>query len=236
MFYVAPGGSLTLLNLTISGGLNTNGGAIYNDTGGTLIISNCVFTGNTATNYAGVAGANATSQGNINGGNGGDGLSAAGGAIFSQGTLEVYYSIFNNNTVSAGNGGNGGNGIQSFVFGGNAGNGGSGGSAQGGAIVCTGPHQYFCRDGFHGKHLQGGQRRERRHAGRGRVFWESRFGRDWRRQGGRRGPGFRSAVHDQLPVHRQLGVGRRHREPEPGRRRGHRRRTGPLQFHQCRLY
>src|ERR1019366_5261478 len=38
-------------------------------------------------------------QGNNNGGNGGDGLSASGGAIFSQGTLEVYYSIFNNNTV-----------------------------------------------------------------------------------------------------------------------------------------
>ena len=111
IFYIRSGGSLTLLNLTISGGLNTNGGAIFNDTGGTLIISNCVFTGNTATNFAGAAGTDATSQGNNNGGNGGDGLSASGGAIFSQGTLEVFFSIFNNNTVSAGNGGNGGNGV-----------------------------------------------------------------------------------------------------------------------------
>jgi hypothetical protein len=150
MFYIESGGSLTLLNLTLSGGLGTNGGAIYNDTGGTLIISNCVFTGNTATNYAGVDGANATSQGNINGGDGGDGMSAAGGAIVSHGTLEVYYSIFSGNTVSAGNGGNGGNGILSFVFGGNGGNGGNGGSAEGGAIVCTGATNIFVATDFTG--------------------------------------------------------------------------------------
>jgi hypothetical protein len=156
MFYIENGGSLTLLNLTLSDGLGTNGGAIYNDTGGTLIISNCVFTGNTATNYAGTDGANATSQGNINGGDGGDGMSAAGGAIVSHGTLEVYYSIFSGNTVSAGNGGNGGNGIRSFVFGGNGGNGGNGGSAEGGAIVCTGATNIFVATDFTGNTSKAG--------------------------------------------------------------------------------
>jgi hypothetical protein len=148
IFVVLPSGSLTLLNLTISGGLNTNGGAILNQAGGTLIISNCLFTGNSATNFAGVDGLNATSQGNINGGNGGDGLSAQGGAITSQGVLEVYYSIFDNNSVEGGNGGNGGNGIQSFAFGGNGGSGGSGGSAQGGAIVCSGPTNIIVASAF----------------------------------------------------------------------------------------
>jgi len=156
MFYIESGGSLTLLNLTLSGGLGTNGGAIYNDTGGTLIISNCVFTGNTATNYAGTDGVNATSQGSPNGGNGGDGMSAAGGAIFSHGTLEVYYSIFNGNSVQAGNGGNGGDGIRSFVFGGNGGNGGNGGGASGGAIVCTCATNIFVGTDFTGNTCKAG--------------------------------------------------------------------------------
>ena len=156
IFYIHPGGSLTLLNLTITGGLNTSGGAIFNDTGGTLIISNCVFTGNSATNFAGVAGTDGAAQGNDNGGNGGDGLSASGGAIFSQGALEVFFSIFNNNTVTAGNGGNGGNGAQSGFFGGNAGNGGSGGSAQGGAIVCQGGTNIFFATVFTGNRCTAG--------------------------------------------------------------------------------
>jgi hypothetical protein len=157
MFYVYDGGSLTLLNLTITGGLNTNGGAIFNAAGGTLIISNCVFTGNTATNTAGQNGANATLQGgNINGGDGGSGLSAAGGAKVSHGTLEVYYSVFNNNTVTAGGGGNGGNGIASFVFGGNGGNAGSGGSAEGGAIVCSGANNTFIATDFTGNQCVAG--------------------------------------------------------------------------------
>lgn len=156
IFVVLRGGSLTLVNLTISGGLYTNGGAIINESGGTLIISNCLFSGNSATNFAGVAGLNATSQGNINGGNGGNGLSAQGGAITSQGVLEVYYSIFDNNSVEAGNGGDGGNGIQSFAFGGNAGSGGSGGSAQGGAIVCSGPTNIFVASAFTDNHCTAG--------------------------------------------------------------------------------
>ena len=157
IFLVQPGGSLTLVNLTISGGFNTNGGAIFNSAGGTLIISNCLFTGNTATNFAGVAGLDGTFPGNNNGGSGGNGLSASGGAISSQGVLKVFYSIFDNNGVQGGNGGNGGNGVESGgIFGGNAGNGGSGGSAQGGAIVCSGPTNIFVASAFTGNHCTAG--------------------------------------------------------------------------------
>jgi hypothetical protein len=156
IFYILKGGSLTLVNLTISGGFNTTGGAIFNDTGGTLIIRNCVFTGNTATNLSGADGSSGSSQGSSNGGNGGDGLSASGGAIFSQGTLEVFFSIFNNNTVTAGNGGNGGNGAPNGFFGGNAGNGGNGGSAQGGAIVCNGGTNIFVATDFTGNKCTAG--------------------------------------------------------------------------------
>jgi hypothetical protein len=157
MFYIHNRGSLTLVNLTLSGGVSTAGGAILNDVTGTLIISNCLFTGNSATNFAGVFGQNGTFPGNNNGGNGGDGLNASGGAIVSQGTLEVFYSIFDNNSVEGGNGGDGGNGVQSGgIFGGNAGNGGNGGDAVGGAIVCTGPTNIFVATDFTGNHCTAG--------------------------------------------------------------------------------
>ncbi len=157
MFHIYKGGSLTLVNLTISGGLNTTGGAILNDVGGTLLVSNCVFSGNSATNFAGVPGTDGSFPGNNDGGSGGNGLSASGGAIVSQGTLEVFYSIFDNNSVEGGNGGNGGNGVQSGgIFGGNAGSGGNGGDAVGGAIVCTGPTNILVATAFTGNHCTAG--------------------------------------------------------------------------------
>jgi hypothetical protein len=159
IFFIRSGASLTLLNLTVTGGLNyTNGGAIYVDTGGTLILSNCVFSGNMATNLAGVAGINATTLGggNNNGGNGGNGYAAAGGAIYSLGSVICYYSLFTDNSAIGGNGGNGGNGAPSGFFGGNAGNGGSGGGARGGAVVCLGPTNVFVATDFTGNHCTAG--------------------------------------------------------------------------------
>jgi hypothetical protein len=158
IFYIHSGASLTLLNLTLTGGLNTNGGAIYSDTGSTLIISNCVFSGNMATNFAGVAGINGSTQngGNNNGGSGGDGFGAAGGAIYSRGSVKCYDSVFTGNSAIGGNGGDGGNGAPSGFFGGNAGNGGSGGSAQGGAVVCLGPSNVFVATDFVQNHATGG--------------------------------------------------------------------------------
>src|SRR5690349_17150891 len=44
LFNVNTGVTFTVLNLTLSDGFSTNGGAIYNR--GTLVASNCAFTGN----------------------------------------------------------------------------------------------------------------------------------------------------------------------------------------------
>lgn len=136
IFHVHTNGVLTLKNLAITGGRSTFGGAIDNE--GTLIISNCLFFGNSATNASGAAGSNASGGGNDQGGNGRNGANAYGGAVYSSGFLQVSLSIFSNNTVTAGSGGNGGNGAADFVFGGKGGDGGNGGSAVGGAMVCAG--------------------------------------------------------------------------------------------------
>jgi hypothetical protein len=132
-FYVHPNASLTLNNLELTNGGSTNGGAIYNE--GTLIISNCLLTGNYATNISGASGSNGPAGIDSNGANGAPGGSAAGGAIYSTGPVIISYSILDNNLVAAGNGGNGGSG------GGSTGNGGSagyGGNAYGGALYSTG--------------------------------------------------------------------------------------------------
>ncbi len=132
-FYVHPGAALTLNNLELTGGGSTNGGAIYNE--GTLIISNCLLTGNMASNSSGASGGSVQPGFNGNGTNGGSGGNAAGGAIYSTGPLIILYSILTNNTAQAGSGGNGGN------AGGEVGNGGSagyGGNAYGGAMYSTG--------------------------------------------------------------------------------------------------
>ncbi|CAN0465496.1 unnamed protein product, partial [Scytosiphon promiscuus] len=48
LFEVSPGGSLTLTQLKLSGGAAGNGGAIHSDSG-SLMLNNCTFEGNTAT-------------------------------------------------------------------------------------------------------------------------------------------------------------------------------------------
>ena len=72
-FYVHPNASLTLNNLMLTNGGSTNGGAIYNE--GTLVISNCLLTGNYATNATGANGSSGTNL-DSNGANGGDGGTA----------------------------------------------------------------------------------------------------------------------------------------------------------------
>ncbi len=76
IFYIAPGVTANILNLTLANGSSHNDGAINNN--GTLAINGITFTGNTAT---------------------GDG-----GAIYNNGTLTVTNSIFTNN-IATGNGG-----------------------------------------------------------------------------------------------------------------------------------
>jgi hypothetical protein len=138
LFYVHPNASLTLNNLELIGGWSTNGGAIYNE--GTLIISNCLITGNTASNVSGANGGSGFPGLDSNGTNGGSGDLAAGGAIYSTGPVFISYSILTNNNVQAGNGGNGGNAGGAIGSGGNAGN---GGYAYGGALYTTGSTNVF---------------------------------------------------------------------------------------------
>ena len=142
LFRVESNATLTLANLQLIGGISPLGGAIYNQ--GTLIISNCFFYSNSATNTTGVNGVDGVTNGTDNGTSATSGSSASGGAIYSLGTLIVSYSTFSNNVVSAGNGGNGGSGAPSdFLFGGDGGDGGSGGSASGGAISANGTNVFL---------------------------------------------------------------------------------------------
>lgn len=75
------GSGVTLNGLTVTGGKSTYGGAIFANANGTFIISNSVFTGNTATT----------------GGN-------AGGAVYCV-KCSVNNSTFSNNSAPSGNGG-----------------------------------------------------------------------------------------------------------------------------------
>ncbi|HEX3720285.1 MAG TPA: hypothetical protein VH595_20225 [Verrucomicrobiae bacterium] len=147
LFHVYPGATLTLNNLQLLNGIAVGGGAIFNE--GTLIISNCIISGNAATNINGVNGTTNTSGGD--GGNANNGGSAYGGAIYSTGPLlSVYYSVLGTNSASGGAGGNGGNGGGGVLFGGNGGTGGTGGNAYGGAIYSLGGKNIFFADEFIG--------------------------------------------------------------------------------------
>ena len=165
IFHVHPKCQLTLNNLQLLNGGSTLGGAIYNE--GTLIISNCIVSGNAATNLTGTDGSTNTSEGD--GGNATSGGSVAGGAIYSTGPLYVYYSEFGTNSAFAGEGGLGGDGGASPFFGGNGGNGGNGGSASGAAIYSSGSNNVFYADEFIGNESLAGTGGSGGNAGAGGV-------------------------------------------------------------------
>lgn len=151
VFHVIGGKTLTLKNLSITKGLSAIGPGVYNE-GGTLIVSNCTFSSNMATNATGANGSNVDTG---NGGSGGIGGAAAGGAIYSSGALYIYDSTFTTNTVYAGDGGSGGQGGSDSVVGGKGGKGGNGGSASGGAIYIFGSAEIY-RTSFEGNICSGG--------------------------------------------------------------------------------
>jgi hypothetical protein len=130
--------NLSLANFTVSGGLATNGGAMYISPDGNVTLTNCVFSNNVARGADGVS-ADPVS-GNINGAvgkNGGRGTSASpasGGAIFNLGSLAVLNCQFVTNSAIGGLGGNGADGTDAGTRGGNGGGGGNGGWAVGGGI------------------------------------------------------------------------------------------------------
>lgn len=135
IFTISTNVTLTLTNVTLSGGKTNQGAAIYNN-GGILVCSNVTFVGNSATNASGANGT-AGSGGHIAGGTGANGGASYGGAIYNnQGPMTLIFCTFTNNTASAGNGGNGGNGYNGL--GGDGGDAGAGGPASGGAIFNNG--------------------------------------------------------------------------------------------------
>jgi len=140
IFVVLPDIKLTLRNLTLANGRSQSGGAILNQ--GTISISNCTFSANSAIGGNGTAG-NPGSRDYMDGKDGSAGTNGLGGAIynFKNASLFITSSIFSNNTAVGGNGGAGGNGTNSFPIGGLGGNGGDGGDgaeAYGGAIFNEG--------------------------------------------------------------------------------------------------
>ena len=143
IFTVATNVQLTLNNLQLINGTSTNGGAIYSS--GTLIISNCIIAGNSATNITGATGASSV---NGNGGSGTAGGTAEGGAIYSLGPVRIYYSIIGTNSALGGSGGSGGSGGNSLLFGGNGGSAGAGGNAFGAAIFSSGSNNVFSYSQF----------------------------------------------------------------------------------------
>ncbi|MEY2408938.1 MAG: hypothetical protein QOF48_1608 [Verrucomicrobiota bacterium] len=141
LFQVNPGVSFSLINLTLTAGRATNGGAIYNNRG-ILSLEDCVLSNNLAIGRSGTGGGRGRSSDRLNGAdgrNGGNGQQALGGAIFSfHGTTIVSRCSFLTNGAIAGAGGPGGDGGNGYGLGGDGGNGGSGGRAQGGAIYSSG--------------------------------------------------------------------------------------------------
>ena len=82
VFHISSGFNVTLQNLTITNATAIVGGAIWND--GTLNVTGCTFTGNTATGYGGVYGG-----------------AYGGGAIFNTGTItDMSGCTFTGNNVA----------------------------------------------------------------------------------------------------------------------------------------
>jgi hypothetical protein len=144
IFYVRAPAALTLTHLTLTGGRETNGGAIYIEPGASVRLENCLLMGNAAMGTNGVEGAAGKDDynGGENGKSGSSGASALGGAIYSFGDLNASSCRFATNSVvggSGGSGGKGGNGGDSGLgVGGNGGAGGAGGAVAGGAIYSLG--------------------------------------------------------------------------------------------------
>ncbi len=137
LFNVSSGVRFTLSNLTITGGLAANGGAIHISQNATVLLTNCTVAGNAAVGDNGLAGA---TGGNSSYGNGGDGQNGAsgtpglGGAIYNLGGLTLLKCMFATNSATGGSGGSGGNGGNGLLNAGNGGSGGSGGLGAGGAV------------------------------------------------------------------------------------------------------
>ncbi|MDD3753798.1 MAG: right-handed parallel beta-helix repeat-containing protein [Methanobacterium sp.] len=103
IFTISSGVTVTIQNLTITNGIATYNGAIYNT--GNLTVTDCAFTGNTATDYGGAISNMGTLTVTGSTFNNNKANWSGGGAIYNDGTLTVTGSTFNNNTATTGYGG-----------------------------------------------------------------------------------------------------------------------------------
>lgn len=162
VFEIQQGASLTISGVTITGGQNTNGGALFVYDGSVLVLSNCTLAGNQALGTNGLDGADAPDTINGDAANGHAGTRGGpgfGGAIFNLGSVTLLNCTVTTNSASGGNGGNGGKGgntTASLARGGNGGNGGAGGAAFGGAIYHAGTLLSISNCTFSGNSVLGG--------------------------------------------------------------------------------
>ena len=151
LFDVDSGGSLTLENVTLSGGLAqgtgaaAEGGAIY--TSGTLALNAVTVTSNEA---LGSNGANGEYHG------GGNGANANGGGIYvAAGSVTLTNDTVSGNSAVGGNGGNGGYDPNSSAIA--HGRGGSGGAASGGGLYVAAGTVTLSNDTLSGNKAVGGR-------------------------------------------------------------------------------
>lgn len=125
------GGSVNATNCVFSGNVASEGGAICNS--GTLLVDHCTFTVDSVAGSNGLPGSCYYEPG-------GSGNEAAGGAICNFGTLTISRCMFNNNSVVAGSGAYGYMGYHGDpgMSGGGGGSGGAGGNGNGGALYNAG--------------------------------------------------------------------------------------------------
>jgi uncharacterized repeat protein (TIGR01451 family) len=150
LFDVASGGSLTLENLTLQGGLAqgtgaaAEGGAIYS--AGTLSLNGVTVGSNMAQGSNGGNGSTSVA--------GGPGASASGGGLYvAGGTATLVNDTFSGNIAQGGNGGSGGRGSVK----GTGGAGGNGGAGSGGGLYVAGGTVTLINDTFSGNNANGGQ-------------------------------------------------------------------------------
>jgi uncharacterized repeat protein (TIGR01451 family) len=142
LFDVAIGGSLTLVNVAVQGGLAkgagtaAEGGAVYSS--GALTISGTSIQDNTAQGSNGASGVGGGPRGI-----GGQGAGALGGGLFvAEGSVSLTDDSLLSNNAKGGNGGKGGTPtnvgthITGFIF--DGGQGGAGGEAGGGGLFVAG--------------------------------------------------------------------------------------------------
>ncbi|APZ92599.1 CARDB domain-containing protein [Fuerstiella marisgermanici] len=177
IFSIQPDVDAQISGLTLTDGVAAQGGAVFNS--GRLQFSDVRLTNNSAEGAEGRRGTKGsdmtrTPDPGRPGLAAGNGLDAAGGAVFNDGDLRIVDSLFSENSAVGGSGGQGGDGgiggrdsIKGYP-GGRGGQGGDGGSARGGAIFNSASATLHVEDtGFAGNAAIGGDGGAGGNGGRG---------------------------------------------------------------------